>query len=108
MEYCWIAERGGINVGSVLITNGGDGIAKLRLLYLDRVRPRPRPRQNAGGRVHPLFQSQGATGRSRSGPTTSCTPPAAIYVKAGFRLVAEERHSMFGPELNGQTWVLDL
>lgn len=35
-EYCWIAERGGINVGSVLVTNGGDGIAKLRLLYVDK------------------------------------------------------------------------
>ena len=32
----------------------------------------------------------------------------AIYVKAGFRLVSEERHRMFGPEENGQTWVLDL
>jgi hypothetical protein len=32
----------------------------------------------------------------------------AIYQKAGFRLVSEERHRMFGPEANGQTWVLDL
>jgi GNAT superfamily N-acetyltransferase len=36
MEYCWIAERAGINIGSVLIANGGDGIAKLRLLYIDK------------------------------------------------------------------------
>jgi hypothetical protein len=31
-----------------------------------------------------------------------------IYIKAGFRLVSEERHRMFGPEANGQTWVLTL
>ena len=31
-----------------------------------------------------------------------------IYVQTGFRLVSEEKHRMFGPELNGQTWVLDL
>ncbi|MGO7675481.1 GNAT family N-acetyltransferase, partial [Rhizobium ruizarguesonis] len=35
-EYCWIAERGGVNVGSVLVTKGGDGVAKLRLLYVDK------------------------------------------------------------------------
>ena len=35
-EYCWIAERGDVNVGSALVTNGGDGIAKLRLLYVDK------------------------------------------------------------------------
>jgi DNA-binding MarR family transcriptional regulator/ribosomal protein S18 acetylase RimI-like enzyme len=36
LEYCWIAERGGIKIGSIVIANGGDGIAKLRLLYVDK------------------------------------------------------------------------
>ena len=31
-----------------------------------------------------------------------------IYEAAGFELVAEERHSKFGPEVVGQDWALSL
>ncbi|NLS04793.1 MarR family transcriptional regulator [Rhizobium sp. P32RR-XVIII] len=107
MEYCWIAERDGINVGSVLVTNGGDGIAKLRLLYVDKA-----ARGLGLGKmlVDECIRFAKAKGYRQLSLWTNGVLEAArgIYVKAGFRLVSEERHKMFGPEENGQTWVLDL
>ncbi|CAN7322820.1 bifunctional helix-turn-helix transcriptional regulator/GNAT family N-acetyltransferase [Rhizobium rhizogenes] len=106
-ERCWIAERGGQNVGSVMITDGGDGIAKLRLLYIDKA-----ARGLGLGKLlvdECIRFSRDASYRQLSLWTNDILDAArAIYIKAGFRLVSEEKHRMFGPELNGQTWVLDL
>lgn len=106
-DYCWIAERGGVNVGSVMVTNGGDGVAKLRLLYIDRA-----ARGLGLGKLlvdECISFSRRRGYRQLSLWTNDILEAArAIYVKAGFRLVSEERHRMFGPELNGQTWALDL
>ncbi|MBY3594934.1 bifunctional helix-turn-helix transcriptional regulator/GNAT family N-acetyltransferase [Rhizobium bangladeshense] len=106
-EYCWIAERGGVNVGSVLVTDGGDGVAKLRLLYVDKS-----ARGLGLGKllVDECIRFARQKGyRQLSLWTNDMLDTArAIYIKAGFELVSEERHSMFGPEANGQTWVLDL
>jgi len=107
MEYCWIAERDGINLGSVLITNGGDGIAKLRLLYVDKA-------ARGLGLGKQLVDECIAFSRRKGYKQISLWTndflhtARAIYQKAGFRFVSEERHRMFGPEANGQTWVLDL
>jgi len=107
MEYCWIAERGGVNIGSVLITNGGDGVARLRLLYVDKA-----ARGLGLGKilVDECIRFARAKKYRQISLWTNDTLHAAraIYVKAGFKLVSEERHRMFGPEENGQTWVLDL
>lgn len=107
MEHCWIAEQNGTNVGSVLITNGGDGVAKLRLLYVDKA-------ARGLGLGKSLVEECIRFSRARNYRQLSLwtndnlETARAIYIKAGFRLVSEERHRMFGPELNGQTWVLDL
>ncbi len=107
MEYAWIAERGGVNIGSILITNGGDGIAKLRLLYIDKS-----ARGLGLGKtlVAECIRFARAKGYRQISLWTNDVLSAArsIYVKAGFQLVSEEKHRMLGPELNGQTWVLDL
>ncbi|MBY5339740.1 MarR family transcriptional regulator [Rhizobium leguminosarum bv. viciae] len=106
-EYCWIAERGGVNVGSVLITNSGDGVAKLRLLYVDKS-----ARGLGLGKllVDECIRFSRQKGyRELSLWTNDMLETArAIYVKTGFRLVSKERHRMFGPEANGQNWMLDL
>ena len=34
-EQCWVAERGGEMLGSVMLADGGGGVAKLRLLYVE-------------------------------------------------------------------------
>ncbi|OWV74175.1 MarR family transcriptional regulator [Rhizobium sp. N122] len=106
-EYCWIAERGGINVGSVLVANGGDGIAKLRLLYVDKS-----ARGLGLGKllVDECIRFCRKKGYSELQLWTNdmLETARAIYVKSGFRLVSEERHCMFGPEANGQNWALPL
>lgn len=106
-DRCWIAERGGLNVGSAMIADGGDGVAKLRLLYVDKA-----ARGLGLGKLlvdECIRFSRGAGYKKLSLWTNDILDTArAIYIKAGFKLVAEERHRMFGPELNGQTWMLDL
>lgn len=106
-DHCWIAERAGTRIGSVIVMDGGENIAKLRMLYVDAaarglglgkllVEQCVHFARNAGYRQLTLW-------------TNDILHTARhIYVAAGFRLVAEERHRMFGPELNGQTWTLDL
>ena len=106
-EYCWIAERGGVNVGSVLVTNGGDGIAKLRLLYVDKS-----ARGLGLGKLLVdeciRFCRQKGYGELQLWTNDMLETARAIYVKSGFRLVSEERHKMFGQEANGQNWALTL
>lgn len=106
-DHCWIAERHGVRVGSALITDGGDGTARLRLLYVDAA-----ARGLGLGR---LLVAECIRFASRAGyrqislwTNDMLDTARRIYQQAGFRLAGEERHRMFGPEHNGQTWVLDL
>lgn len=106
-ERCWIAERNGLNVGSAMIADGGNGVAKLRLLYVDKT-----ARGLGLGKllVDECIRFSRDAGYAKLSLWTNdiLDTARAIYLKAGFSLVAEERHRMFGPELNGQTWELDL
>lgn len=106
-DHCWIAERAGLRVGSVIVIDGGDGGAKLRMLYVDEA-----ARGLGLGKLlveQCVLFARNAGYRQLTLWTNDILHTARhIYVAAGFRLVAEERHTMFGPELNGQTWTLDL
>jgi DNA-binding MarR family transcriptional regulator/ribosomal protein S18 acetylase RimI-like enzyme len=106
-EKSWIAERQGRRLGSIFIMDGGADVAKLRLLYVD-----PAARGLGLGKAlvaEAIGFSRRCGYRSLSLWTNDNLDAArGIYIKAGFRLTAEERHTTFGPELNGQTWVLDL
>lgn len=106
-ERCWIAERSGVRIGSVLVMNGGDGVTKLRLLYVDEA-----ARGLGLGRllVDQCIDFARRSGYRRMTLWTNDILHAArhIYIKAGFKLESEDRHTLFGPELNGQTWALDL
>jgi DNA-binding MarR family transcriptional regulator/GNAT superfamily N-acetyltransferase len=106
-ERCWIAERGGEVVGSVFLVKQTDQVAKLRMLYVDAA-----ARGLGLGKrlVEECVAQARAFGYKRMTLWTNDILTAArhIYKAQGFKLVKEERHHLFGKDLLGQTWELDL
>jgi DNA-binding MarR family transcriptional regulator/GNAT superfamily N-acetyltransferase len=106
-EHCWIAEVDGERVGSIFLVNGGDGVAKLRLLGLEK-----KARGLGIGRALVEQCIRGARERGYRKMTlwTQSILLAArgIYQSTGFRKVAEKEHHSFGVDLVGETWEMDL
>jgi GNAT superfamily N-acetyltransferase len=106
-EQCWIAEVDGRLAGSVLITDEGDGRARLRLLYVE---PFARGLGVGGALVSTCLEFARSTGyRSITLWThTELESARRIYAGHGFRIVDTEIHDRFGPTIQSETWRLDL
>jgi DNA-binding MarR family transcriptional regulator/N-acetylglutamate synthase-like GNAT family acetyltransferase len=106
-DQCWIAEVAGAMAGSIMLTDEGDGLSRLRLFYVE---PMARGRgvgealvktclgfaREAGYREMMLWTHQVLTSARR------------IYAAHGFAITETQMHDDFGkPEL-GEIWRLML
>lgn len=114
-EACWIAERDGLNIGSVTLVQARDetsgapieGTAQLRLLLVE---PSARGLGLGDRLVAECHRFAREAGYRRVRLWTNSQLDAAkhIYRKAGYRLTGTEPFQGFGLSLIGETWELDL
>ncbi|MEP7301647.1 MAG: helix-turn-helix domain-containing GNAT family N-acetyltransferase [Caldimonas sp.] len=114
-EACWIAERGGSNVGCVFLVQARDDAAaepvtdtaQLRMLLVE---PAARGLGIGARLVEECERFARARGYRRIVLWTNSVLLAAraIYTRAGYTLVRSEPHQSFGQQLVGETWELPL
>ncbi len=106
-EACWIAEIDGEPVGTVMLVDAGNGIAKLRLLLVE-----PRARGHGIGRrlVEECirFARQAGYRKITLWTQSILVSARAIYQRCGFAKIAEKPHRDFGVDLVGEIWEMDL
>jgi DNA-binding MarR family transcriptional regulator/ribosomal protein S18 acetylase RimI-like enzyme len=103
----WIAEVAGALAGQVLVTDEGEGLARLRLLYVE-------PMARGRGVGDALVTTCIAFAREKSyGAMTLWTHSVLvsarrIYAAHGFELIETAWHDEFGLPLQGEIWRLEL
>jgi GNAT superfamily N-acetyltransferase len=106
-EQCWVAELGGVMAGSVFLTDEGEGLSRLRLLYVE-----PFAQGHGIGKllVSTCVDFARTAGyREITLWTHSILETARhIYAAHGFVITETAVHDIFGKPLMGETWTLSL
>lgn len=106
-DQCWVAESGGAMAGSVFVVDAGDGIAQLRLLYVE---PWARGMGIGGDLVARCveFAREAGYATLRLWTHTVLESARRIYAGAGFRITSTDTHHEFGYPVQGEIWELPL
>lgn len=106
-ERCWIAEVDGENAGSVMLAKDSAHVARIRLLLVE---PKARGLGIGVRLVDECVRFSREAGYRKITLWTHSVLTAArnIYKKAGFELVATEKHNSWGKAVVGETWDLHL
>jgi DNA-binding MarR family transcriptional regulator/N-acetylglutamate synthase-like GNAT family acetyltransferase len=106
-EHCWIAERDGEIVGSVMVVQKSKTVAQLRLLLVE---PQARGLGIGQRLVDECIRFARQHNYRKLVLWTNSVLDAArhIYENAGFRLVHEDPHHSYGKDLVSQDWELTL
>ncbi len=102
-DASFIAEIDGRLVGAVFVTRHTETVAKLRLLHVES---EMRGRGIGGRLVEACIDFARAAGYGTLSLWTNdiLVEARRLYQRAGFTLVGNEPHRMFGPPLVGETW----
>jgi DNA-binding MarR family transcriptional regulator/GNAT superfamily N-acetyltransferase len=106
-EQCWIAEAEGAMAGSVMLTDEGGGLARLRLMYVE---PFARGRGIGDALVGTCvaFARELGYDAITLWTHTVLTSARKIYAGHGFEIIETEIHEEFGKPEQGETWRLEL
>jgi DNA-binding MarR family transcriptional regulator/GNAT superfamily N-acetyltransferase len=106
-ERGWIAEIDGENVGSLMLANDGDGVARLRLLLVE---PKARGLGIGARLVDEAIRFARSAGYRKIALWTHSVLTAArqIYQSAGFKLMRSEEHQSWGQPVVSEHWDLAL
>lgn len=107
-DHCWIAEKDGERIGSVILTHKSAKVAKLRVLIVE-----PSARGLGIGRrlVQECvrFARQAHYKKVELWTQRELQSARKIYEQEGFQLVKEQRHQNWGrDDLVAETWELNL
>ena len=106
-EQCWVAEVDGMMAGSIFLTDEGEGLSRLRLLYVE---PFARGLGIGNALVETCVGFAREVGYSAITLWTHTVLESArrIYAAHGFRIVESHVHEEFGEPVQSETWRLDL
>lgn len=107
-ERLWIAARGEVPAGSIMVVAGSEaGTAKLRLLMVEEAaRGTGLGRRLVAEAIR--FAREAGYRRMELWTYAELLPARRLYEEAGFALIAREDDAAFGPRLVSETWSLVL